>query len=204
MSENTFPNGQTLTSSALTVAQANTIFQALLTDILGLTPEDANYSSAVRVAWQTEGAPAWTIGQDVISFQCVEEDSEYDKIRDRAYSALIGGTQLSVNYEYTRVWRITLTVRGPNSFDNTRLIRSALLLPWVHDTLAPNSLYLVPRLVSPTRYPEKFSGQWWEVVHFSFLVNEQVNESIIINTVASVEVIANNPTGVIFDRTYEV
>lgn len=196
----TFPNGQVLTSTAITVDAMNSIMQPLLTGCLGILPDDPLAQSAVRIAWQTTGAPAFVIGQDILSLRCVEEDNDYDKVRDMAMQNA-NDTQMQISYEYTRVWRISLRFRGPNSFDRARLVRTALLLDWVHDTLAPNNLFVVPQLSAPVRGPELYVGQWWEVVDFSFLVYEQVNETIEINQVASVEVILNNNSGVVKDIT---
>jgi hypothetical protein len=196
----TFPNGQTLVSSALTIDQINAIMQPLLTGSLGILPTDPLANSFVRIGWQITGIPAWNIDQDILSFRCVEEDNDYDKIRN-ANRTNLGLDLIKANYEYTRVWRVTLVFRGPNSFDNARLVRAALLLDWTHDTLAQSNLYVVPAIQSPLRIPELHNGQWWEVINLSFLINEQVNETIAINAVNSTEVILNKASGVVADIT---
>jgi hypothetical protein len=80
----TWPNSQTLTSSALTVPQINTIIQQLTLGMLGL-PQVPN-SAAVRIDWPTTGAPFVSTPQDSVCFvSCVPMEDEYDKVRDMLF-----------------------------------------------------------------------------------------------------------------------
>lgn len=195
MTQTTYPNGQVLTSSALTPVQIQAIFQSVVCTLLGIALNTPAANYAVRTAWQTYGAPAYGITDDIVSIQCTEDNGEYNKIRD-SLIAQNNSTSVSVNFEYTRIWRVALSVRGPNSFDNVRLIKSGLLLDFIHDTLAASNLFLVTTLNNGVRVPELENGQWWERTDVAFQFNEQVNESIVIPNVASVEVTINTENGV--------
>jgi hypothetical protein len=62
----TFPNGQTLVSSALSQNDLNKILQALTLQIFAIDPTtDPLAYSKVRVAWQ--GQPGWALSDDVCS-----------------------------------------------------------------------------------------------------------------------------------------
>ena len=195
MTQTTYPNGQVLTSSALTIPQIQAIFQAVTCTMLGIDASTPQSNYGVRTAWQTQGAPAWTITDDIVFIECTEDDGEYNKIRD---SLLTTNDNVSVtkNFEYTRIWRVMFVARGPNSFDNVRLIKSSLLLDFINDTLAASNLYLVTALGNGIRVPELVEGQWWERVDLAIQFYEQVNESIVIPSVASVEISTSDKNGV--------
>ncbi len=271
---NTFANGQTLVSSALTTDQIEALFQSLVCGILGITIfmpytvnvtegsnqvtladvsglavgwlfNDANpvagtpatlfnedttileingntltlsdnatatlagaslfatdfaANTACRIAWNTDGAPAWSVGQDVISVQIVEEDDQYNRIRNR-WNTENNDVSVTQNDQYTRCWEVTFIARGPGAFDSVRLIKSALLQDFTHDILQASQVYLVPDLPAPVRTPELFEGQWWQVTTLKCSFYEQVNETLTVQTVVSTEVIVENKDGVIADFT---
>jgi hypothetical protein len=151
-------------------------------------------NTKVRQSWQTQGAPAFTIDDDVVFVRCTEGDSDYNQIRDQIIDET--GTQTRT---YSRMWSIFFRARGPNSFDQIRLIKSMLLQDFPHDTLASRNLYLVPASSTPIRAPELFEGQWWEQVDYSADFFEQVTETATVTIVTSVEVIGFDKTGQIFD-----
>lgn len=193
------PNNTTITGISGNVITMSNNAVGNLSDVnVYCTAPAAN--SAVRIAWNTTGAPAWTIGTDVLSIQIVEQDDQYNRIRDRQFTT---NDDISVtqNDEYTRCWLVAMVGRGPEAFDRMRLIKSALFQDFTHDILAASQLYLVPNLVAPVRTPELFQGEWWEVTTWSCSFYEQVNETTTIGTVASAEVIVQNNSGVVADFT---
>jgi len=151
---------------------------------------DPSYNTRVRTSWQEKGAPAFGIEDDVLFIRCVLEPTNYN-IRDESWQVLEGteGKILSKNRTYTRQWRIAFVAYGPNACDSMRLIRSMLLEDFPHDTLAGSNLYLVPDTTTPDRNPELFESQWWERWDWAAIFNEQVNESITIPKVATIQVI---------------
>jgi hypothetical protein len=198
MTTTNFPDGSSLVSSALTVDQLFSILQPVLTGALGIQFTDPLAQSTIRKAWQTGGAPAFGITDNIVSVQLTEEENEYDKIRDVSYQNN-DQTTLNKTYSYTRVWRVLLVSRGPSGYDNLRVIKSALLLDWAHDTLAASDLYVVPAFRATLRVPEFSDGQVWERSDFNFSLYEGITESTVINAVASVEVKVYNEAGLQLD-----
>jgi hypothetical protein len=148
---------------------------------------DPAYNTRVKTSWQEKGAPGFGIEDDVLFIRCVLEPTNYN-IRDENLTVL-SETTLSKNRIYTRQWRIAFVAYGPNAGNSLRLLRSMLLEDFPHDTLARSNLYLVPDTVTPDRNPELFESQWWERWDWAAIFNEQVNESITISKVASIQVI---------------
>ena len=146
----------------------------------------------VRIGWQTQGQP-WTPSPsvDTIFVRAIEDDDEYNRIRDRenVYLSDVLVTQVDI---YTRVWRIFWTVYGPNAFDNGRKLRSGLFNPGIYNTLAGSNLYWITDVPAPVRVPELYDKQWFDRVDFYARFNEQVTEANTIGTVQSVEVIVND------------
>lgn len=190
----TFPNGQVLTSSALTDNSMFALLQPLTCGMIGLAVSDPANNYMVRKAWQTAGAPAWKIDENIILIQCTPKSNWYDKVRDVVTTK---NSDISVisNIEYTRVWSIRFIGYGPGIFDMIRLIRSALLLDWTHDTLALSNLYLMTEMETPSRNPEQFEGQWWERTDLGIELYEQVNEALVAPSIASVEVLIETKKG---------
>jgi hypothetical protein len=194
----TFPNGQILTSLALSPQAISNFWQTLTCAMLGIdTTTDELCYSKVRLEWPTSGQPAWKISEDVTFLKVTEEDDSYNRIRDRRYSPNGSTTVLSEDV-YTRVWRVSWACYGPNSFDNARLIKSALMqLDYVTDQMAQVRLYLVTDIPATTRAPEKFQGQWWERTDLSIKVNEQVEESLTVPTIQSAQILLENEAGMV-------
>lgn len=155
-------------------------------------------NTKVRQVWQTQGAPAFTITDDVVFVRCVETENDYNTIRDETVTGNVDGTGTRTRV-YSRLWNVFFRARGPNSFDQIRLIKSMLLEDFPHDTLAAIKLFMVPVTSTPIRAPELFEGQWWEQVDYNADFFEEVTETFTISTIDSVEVIGFDHTGQIFD-----
>lgn len=178
----TYPNGTTLTSTALTPAQISILVQSLTCAALGINPVDP---AQVRVEWQTQGQPFENVNKDVCYIGCVLEEIEYNKVRDTARS---GSNPVTETWMYTRGWRFSWSLYGPNSTDRARMIHTAFaFMSYFSDTLAASNLYPVSDPPEPTRTPENFNAQWWERADFHIIVYEQVTETITIGSVTSVE-----------------
>jgi hypothetical protein len=184
MSSTTFPNGQVLTSSALTPTQIENTFQILTTNILG---QGTDPNSAVRISWPTRGSTGWEITDDVVFLRVTTSDDAISLQRDKQWSPL-DASDATETTTYIRVWRIDLSIYGPNSLDHARLIKSALFMDWTTATLAPSNLSVLVPLREPRRIPELFAGEWWERVDFSIQVNELVTETMTVNPITSVEI----------------
>lgn len=182
MTATTYPNGQVLTSTALTVKQINAIIQTLTCGVLGINPPDYGL---VRVSWQTEGQPFENVDRDVCYVSCVPQDVEYSRVRDRVFS---GTGPVVENWLYTKGWRISWCFYGPNGEDRARAVRSAAFMDYFNDQLSLSNLYLVNDPSEITRVPEHFNAQWWERSDFHLVMYEQVTETISDGAATSVEV----------------
>jgi hypothetical protein len=177
-----YPNGQRLISSALTVAQINTLMQSWTCGALGINPVDP---TQVRYDWPTQGQPFQTVNQDICYLSCLLQDSQYSRVRNKTYT---GSGPVVENWTYTRNWRISWTLYGPNSLDRARAIHTATFIDYFNDLLNGSSLFPISEPAEPVRMPENFNAQWWERVDFSIDTYENVTETISDGVVTSVEI----------------
>lgn len=152
----------------------------------------------VRQEWPLKGSPAWDKTDDIAFLKAVETDDWYNKVRDQGAEGLdgISGQQVT---EYTRVWRVSWVLYGPNAYQRATLLKSALLLDFIHDRLQAFNVFIVPDIGNPRRFRENTDAQWWERADIDIDFYEQVNESIVTPTVASVEVIVLDDDGIKLD-----
>ena len=107
------------------------------------------------------------------------------------------GTELNPvtqSWEYTRAWRVSWVLYGPNATDRARMLHSAVYLDWLNDALSLDNLYPVSDPPQPVRAPEEINKQWYDRSDFWLMLYEQVNETLTIpvgGVVTSVEVKLN-------------
>ncbi len=194
----TYPNGQTLTSTALTPQQISVIVQKLTCGMLGITPVDP---SKVRVDWQTEGQPdVARPSQDVCYVSCVPHKTNYGT-RDVSNA---GTTEVTQTWVYTRGWRVAWEQYGPNSFDRNRQVASALFQDYFTDQFElQGKLYpILEDDNEPSRSPELHNAQWYERSDFHCNFYEEVTETIQYPSVSSVEILVETSVGQIADITF--
>jgi hypothetical protein len=194
----TFPNGWVFTSTALTPSQMDVLLQSLSTQMLGIAATDPQVNFKVRLSWQTSGAPAFTIDDDVIFIRAIEATTPYSEVRDERMDVNPDGTATRTR-TYSRMWNVFFRARGPNSFDTIRQIKSMLLEDFIHDSFAQSKLYMITAMSTPVRAPELYEGRWWEQVDFDADFLEQVDETLTVDTVNFVEVFGQSDTGATFD-----
>jgi hypothetical protein len=179
----TYPSGQTLTSTALTIQQINVLVQALTCGALGIVPVDY---SQVRVDWQVIGQPDVALpSQDSCYLSCVTEDVDYSRVRDRTTAGDASGP-VTETWVYTRGWRVSWDLYGPNSFDRARQIHSSLFMDYFNDQYELSNLYQVLDPPEPVRVPIEHNAQWFDHSAFHCRFYEQVTETITTPTVISV------------------
>jgi hypothetical protein len=133
--------------------------------------------------------------------EAVQIDSPWGKIRDVS-NALGSDTQTSQTFTYTRVWEVSFTFYGPNSFDRATLLRSVLIdLDFAYDFLAANQVYLITDTPAPRRQPEEFEKQWWERTDFKARFNELVTETTLVGSGSSVQILTYTENGQVSDIT---
>jgi hypothetical protein len=199
MTATTYPNGQVLNSTALTPTNITKLLQTLTCGMIGVNPPDY---ARVRVDWQTQGQPSQDVGTDICYVACVPWDTDYNRVRDYAFSEVVGPPAvLTQTWEYTKGWRVSWTFYGPNSEDNARAVRSALYMDYFSEQLSLSNLY--PVLDSPevVRAPEQYNAQWWERADYFINMYEQVTETINPGIATSVEIVVEDSSGVVADIT---
>jgi hypothetical protein len=185
MTITTYPNGQQLTSTALTVQEINIIVQVLTCGMLGIVPVDPKQ---VRVDWQKEGQPDVDLpSKNMCYISCVTQDVEYSRVRDRTYAG-DNTAPVTETWVYTRGWRISWNTYGQNSFDRARQIHSALFQDYFNDQFAVSKLYPVLDPAEPVRLPVEHNAQWYDASSFHCIFYEEVTETILTPTVTSVEI----------------
>ena len=193
----TWPDGSTLSSTALTDGVASQVIQALTALALGIQGA-SNQQSQVRVAWQGQGQPFEDINTDICYVAMVERGGLYDEMRSQLPGSQTS-TQIDLVQYYTRVWECTWTFYGPNSFDRARLVRSSMFTDYFRWQLIPFNLFAVAPFDRPLRIPELINKQWFNRSHMVGRFYEQVTETRAVNIVASVEVVVNDANGTLAD-----
>jgi hypothetical protein len=191
-----YPNKQKLTSTARTQTDLSKIMQKLTCDVLGIIPPDY---SQIRIDWPTQGQPFQNADKDIGYIACVLEDGPYSRIRERQYESDNSG--VTEIWTYTRIWRISWVLYGPNSFDRTRALHSALYMDYFNDVLNGYSLFPVADTALPLRIPEQLNAQWFERSDFYIILYEGVNETIQDGIAKSVEVLVEDKSGQLADIT---
>lgn len=116
--------------------------------------------TTVRIVWPTDGAPSWTITEDVCFIQMTPVDDNYGHYVQTELVPIDGNTA-TVNRTYTDGVRVEWTFYGPNALNNARLIWARLFTDSVKSTLQENNLALVADVPKPIRAPENYNGEWW-------------------------------------------
>ena len=198
MSSVNIPGVGTLTSTALTPGQVNVILQALLLQCLGVTVDPTNALDPgfnfVRLDWPTPGQPGFEVTDDQVFISALQTPDIYDEQSERQTS-LNDDTSYTETRVYTRAWRIALAFYGPNSSDNARQVKTCMNQTFVSDTLGASELFLTFPLGTPVRAPEPFQNQYWERTDFAFKLYEQVTETLVKPSIASVEIIIQDDAG---------
>jgi hypothetical protein len=155
---------------------------------------DANVFTQVRVGFLTQGQPGYSRDADTSIIEANVVDEPYNRQRNER-RARNDATTVGLTTEYIRCWEIKVVNYGPNSGDNARLIKSCLYLDWVHDIFASSGLYLVLDVPDPVRAPEKIAEQWWERSDLTVRYYEDIIETMIVPSIASLQIVLVPDTG---------
>jgi hypothetical protein len=183
-----------MTDTENTLSGLNEIFQELLILILGYvgTGSPVIYPKAaykaVRVSWPTSGAPGWDVTDNVLFLKVFEDDDPINLQKDVQLTETGSPAILNEAVGYTRVIRLALIAYGPNSWSNIQLIRRKLFKQVYREYLAVYNLFMIPDIATPTRFPELFSGKWYERIDTSIRFNEKVINNETIPYIESVDV----------------
>lgn len=171
----------------LTQIQIENFFRALTCTILGIPTSDGEAeinAGRVRIGWPKDGAPAWSIDEDVIIIKITLANDSYAKLVESVYSSTAEG--MTRADQYTRVHIVDWVFYGPNSYTDSDKLRNGLFNQNI--VLAQSNLYLITDVPIPIRNPDYFDGQWWSRVDLSASFNEKVKRESEQQTIASLNI----------------
>lgn len=159
-------------------------------EMLGLDLSKKENQGKVRIAWSTNGAPAWKINEDIVFIRITPQDDTLTREQNIIYSENENDkAYLKKQTGYTRVHKINWTAYGPNSYDNADLIRFRIFDSEYAKKFKKKNLFLITDVPMPVRLPEWYSGQWWERTDFSATFNEAVIRENVEPFITSAEII---------------
>lgn len=205
----TIPGVGVLSTNAGTTKSLGLVFQALVLQMLGIDadPTSPTYDKfaydRVRIEFSPQGQPGWLHTEDVAFIALYEETDPYNLIRDVEVVPNDATTFLR-RTTYTRVWRAEFEFWGPDSGVAAAQVKSLMFYDFAHDTLAQSNLYLQTDFATPKRIPDNFVNKWWERWDFEVQMNEFVTETMVLQSIGSVEVVIGDGTTTFFDQTVEL
>ena len=125
----------------------------------------------IRKMYPTNGAPDWTVRDNIVFLNLDSRDDDYGKQRDTTYRAAIGTTLK--RSRRTRVWDLTAVCYGPRAYDMATAFQDGVFTEKIRAYLGKNSVYLVPLLQNPVQSNEIFAGKWWERWNITLTFNER-------------------------------
>jgi hypothetical protein len=165
-----------MADTVLLLKQAEDFFQNLTLRILGLDPAAPANQARARIGWPvypSKGMPAWKVNEDVVFLLLTYDDDAVTRQLEDTYKASSADIA-DLMTSYTRVIRVSWICYGPNSFDDTDVLRRGLFRPDFTQLLRASNLALITEVPMPVRSPELFNAQWWDRSNFYARFNEKV------------------------------
>lgn len=171
------------------ISEFEDIIQPLFVRALGWDISSPDKSNDVRIGWQTEGAPAFGVNDNVVFITAVPVDNQINRQHDILLEN--SSSDLLQTKGFTRVMAINVIAYGSDCVSNLLTIKMAMFDDDYRYELAAEKIYLVTDVEEARRTPENFQGQWWERADMQLKFNELIIIEKQINSVDSVEVEAN-------------
>jgi hypothetical protein len=140
----------------------------------------------IRKMYPKDGAPDWTIDDNIVFFNLDIRDDDYGKQRDSIYKTE-QGTAVKKTMR-TRVWDLTVNAYGPRAYEMTTAMQDGVFLQSVKRYLAQYGIYPVPYMQVQIQSSEIFAGQWWERWNITLTFNEKYDVSEDVGHIESVHV----------------
>lgn len=142
----------------------------------------------IRKMYPRNGAPDWTVDDNVVFLNLDQRDDDYAKQRDSVYKSEQGTI---MRYAMrTRVWDLTCNAYGPKAYDIVTALGDGVFLPEIKSFLAKSEVYLVPLIQQPVQSNEIFAGQWWERWNLTLTFNEKYVSVEDVGRIESVSILA--------------
>lgn len=183
--------------SIRTVVEFEDIMQVSIVSILEWQTTPNN----VRIGWQTDGAPAFKITDNMIFLTASPVDNQIN--RQHNIQLEESSPDLLMAKGYTRIMELSVVAYGSNALLNLDKIIFGMFSDSVRASLKAYDIYLVPDVVAPRRMPELFQAQWWERADMKLQFSELLTDETNINVVRSVDVEIQNKDGLLDEFTVE-
>lgn len=124
----------------------------------------------IRWKYPEGGQPDWR-WKDTVLFLYLEElaDAYGQQVHKTSH---MDGDRVILDRYRTRVWEITFTAYGPNSYEAVTAIKDGVFNLSAKKQLAEKDLFLVPDMPPIRQAPELFNGMWWPRCDFMLHFNE--------------------------------
>ena len=152
----------------MTIAELKDAFWTASADILASIIKDPD--RMIRWSYPAEGAPDWTINDDILFLNLQEQDDDYAKQRDSVYKT--SGSSVTKTTTRTRVWKLSFTAYGPDSYEMINQLKDGFFYESIQRMLVNKSIAIIPNLPTGRQAPESFAGQWWDRWDLDLLFNE--------------------------------
>lgn len=150
----------------------------VMRDLLCLLLELPSDTPVIRIAYQSDGAPAWKHNDTVLFMRLSESDEEWGHYRDNTYETR--SNDVIKESSRTRVWELHLIAYGPDGSQWLNRIKDG-----IHTQAAKRFYYAmditaVPSNLAIQRIPELYDGRWWArfdlklIFYEHYLVEENV------------------------------
>lgn len=140
--------------------------KAILADIITEEPD-----RWIRKMYPRNGAPDWTVDDNIVFLNLTPRDDDYAKQRDSEY---IGQDNTIMRHAMrTRVWDLEVNAYGPRSYDMVTAMKDGVFSQSIKMFLAKKDIYLVPLMQTERQANEIFAGQWWERWDITLTFNER-------------------------------
>lgn len=123
----------------------------------------------VRQSYPTEGQPDWRITDNIVFVNLAERADPYGQQYDSEYR-----TEEDTVRRYrarTRVWDVSFTAYGSDSYEMLNAIRDDVLTEPIHRFLSQHGVFLITDVPACRQVPELWAGKWWDrwdlILHFN-------------------------------------
>ncbi len=155
--------------------------QKILKDIIVENPD-----RWIRKMYPKNGAPDWTIDDNIVFLNINPRDDDYARQRDSRYRFEQGTVMMHTMR--TRVWDLEVAAYGPRSFEIITAMQDGVFLQTIKYYLAKSGIFLVPLMPPAVQANEIFAGQWWERWNTTLTFNERYDVSEDVGRIESVHV----------------
>ena len=134
------------------------VFYRAVMKMLGYDPDTFTGAPPVRQTYPKDGAPDWTIDEDVCFLTYGDAEDETVRPIHTTYEKTADG--YIRHSRMNRVLQVTFTAYGEHAYENLNLIRRSIYQG--SKELRSAGIYHIPTDTAVHYMPELYGGMWWE------------------------------------------